>query len=107
VRPQAGVSPLHPILSLVAIATVAPSYLFIALRLVMPSPFPGMDPYLEQPMFWSEFHNRLIMAISDTLAPVLRPKYYIAVETRTYMDDEDEELLIGIPDALVLSATTR
>ena len=71
----------------------------------MPSPFPGMDPYLEQPVFWSEFHNRLIMAISDTLTPALRPKYYIAVETRTYVDDEDEELLIGIPDALVLSAT--
>ena len=22
----------------------------------MPSPFPGMDPYLENPAFWSDFH---------------------------------------------------
>ena len=34
----------------------------------MPSPFIGMDPYLEQPVFWSEFHSRLIVAIADTLA---------------------------------------
>ncbi|NJR51711.1 MAG: DUF4058 family protein [Leptolyngbyaceae cyanobacterium CSU_1_3] len=72
----------------------------------MPSPFPGMNPYLEQPVFWSEFHNRLIVAISDALTPQLRPKYYVAVETRTYTDDDtDEELLVGVPDALVLSAT--
>jgi hypothetical protein len=47
----------------------------------MASPFPGMDPYLEQPTFWSEFHNRLIVAIADTLIPNLLPNYYIGVET--------------------------
>jgi len=73
----------------------------------MPSPFPGMDPYLEQPIFWSEFHSRLIVAIADALAPSLLPKYYIGVETRTYMDTSEEDLLIGIPDAVVLSAIGR
>ena len=72
----------------------------------MPSPFPGMNPYLEQSVFWSEFRNRLIVAISDALTPTLRPKYYVAVETRTYLDEEgEEELLVGVPDALVLSST--
>ena len=33
----------------------------------MPSPFPGMDPYLENPDLWSEVHSRLIVAISDAL----------------------------------------
>lgn len=33
------------------------------------------------------------------------PRYYIEVETRTYTDDEDTELLIGISDAVVLSTT--
>lgn len=70
----------------------------------MPSPFPGMDPYLEQPTFWSEFHNRLIVEMSNALISSLRPKYYIAVETRTYTDDGEESLLVGIPDALVLSS---
>ncbi len=73
----------------------------------MPSPFPGMDPYLELPALWPEFHNRLIVAISDALTPHLQPKYYVAVETRVYLDDEAPELLVGIPDAMVLSTTTR
>jgi hypothetical protein len=71
----------------------------------MVSPFPGMDPYLEQATFWSEFHSRLIVAIADALAPSLLPNYYVAVETRTYLDNTSEELLIGIPDAVVLSAS--
>jgi hypothetical protein len=69
----------------------------------MASPFPGMDPYLEQAVFWPEFHSRLIVAIADALAPSLLPKYYVAVETRTYRDSADGELLVGIPDAVVLS----
>lgn len=70
----------------------------------MPSPFPGMDPYLEQPTFWSSFHSRLIVAIADTLAPQLRPNYFVEVETRTYTDTE---LLVGIPDAVVLAGVTQ
>lgn len=70
----------------------------------MPSPFPGMDPYLEQSAFWSSFHSRLIVALADTLAPQLRPNYYIEVETCTYTETPDGgELWIGIPDAVVLA----
>jgi hypothetical protein len=77
----------------------------------MPSLFPGMNPYLESPAVWSSFHTRLLVAIADTLAPVLRPNYYIEVETRTYKEPEEgeaeeDELLVGIPDAAVLSATS-
>ncbi|KAM3100074.1 DUF4058 family protein [Phormidesmis sp. 146-12] len=73
----------------------------------MPSPFPGMNPYLEHPMFWSEFHSRLIVEMSNALIPSLRPKYYIGVETRTYTDAGEEELLVGIPDALILPSAER
>lgn len=73
----------------------------------MPSPFPGMDPYLEQPVFWSSFHSRLIVAIADALAPQLRPHYYVEVETRTYTDFSDGELLVGIPDAVVLAGARQ
>ena len=71
----------------------------------MPSPFPGMNPYLELPSLWHEFHNRLIVAISDALTSHLQPKYYIAVETRTYLNDDNPELLVGIPDAIVLTTS--
>jgi len=74
----------------------------------MPSPFPGMDPYLEHPELWPEVHNRLIVAIADVLAPQLRPKYRIAIEKRVYQISGEESLLIGIPDVVVqrqISAT--
>ncbi len=71
----------------------------------MPSPFPGMDPYLEQSIFWSSFHFRLIGAIAAALEPQLSLQYYVEVETRTYQsDDDEEEILIGIPDAAVFSS---
>lgn len=68
----------------------------------MPSPFPGMDPYLEQPTFWSSFHQRFLVAIANSIGPKLRPSYYVEVETRTYLDEDDEDLLVGIPDTLVM-----
>lgn len=45
------------------------------------------------------------MAIADRLGPSLRPKYYIGVETRSYLDDANDELLVGIPDAALVSST--
>ncbi|KYC40504.1 hypothetical protein WA1_25615 [Scytonema hofmannii PCC 7110] len=58
----------------------------------MPSPFPGVDPYLENPELWSEVHSRLIMAIAIALAPSLRPKYHVAVEKRTYLSKKYLEI---------------
>lgn len=70
----------------------------------MPSPFPGMDPYLEYPAFWSSFHTRLMVAVAEAIELQLDPSYYVEVESRTYQSDEDDgELLIGIPDAIVFS----
>ena len=37
----------------------------------MPSPFPGMDPYLEAPWRWPDLHHRLITQISDVLTAQL------------------------------------
>lgn len=68
----------------------------------MPSPFPGMDPYLEHPELWPEVHNRLIVAIADALAPQLRPKYRVAIEKRVYQTSgEEDTLVVGIPDLTV------
>jgi hypothetical protein len=69
----------------------------------MPSPFPGIDPYVENPEFWSEVHNRLIVAIADSLATQLRPRYRVAIEKRTYLNDDTESLLVGIADVAILS----
>jgi Protein of unknown function (DUF4058) len=71
----------------------------------MPSPFPGMDPYLEDPFFWHQFHSRLIVALANDLGRRLRPKYYAAIETRTYLEDVLDTVFVGIPDAIVFSGT--
>jgi hypothetical protein len=68
----------------------------------MPSPFPGMDPYLESPERWSEVHNRLMVAIADDLSPKLRPRYRVAIEQRVYLS---AEALVGIPDVTVTART--
>ncbi len=31
----------------------------------MPSPFPGMDPFLESQGFWQDFHTRLLTYCSE------------------------------------------
>lgn len=42
----------------------------------MPSPFPGMDPYLEQSKLWVDFHNRLADEIGAQLNILIRPNYF-------------------------------
>lgn len=69
----------------------------------MSSPFPGMNPYLENPAFWSEVHNRLIVNLADSLALLIPPQYRVAIEQRTYLSDESDSVLVGIPDVAVFS----
>jgi len=42
-----------------------------------------MDPWLEHPDLWPDVHSRLVIAISDTLMPRIRPRYVARVEVRT------------------------
>ena len=48
----------------------------------MPSPFPGMDPYLESPDIWPDFHDRFAGEISSELNRVLPRPYYARLEMR-------------------------
>lgn len=50
----------------------------------MPSPFPGMDPYLESPARWTDVHQRLITYIADALQPQVRPDYHARMRERVY-----------------------
>ncbi|MBV7333204.1 DUF4058 family protein [Chloroflexi bacterium TSY] len=68
----------------------------------MPTPFPGMDPYLERPSIWKQVHTNLIVDIQRYLAPILRPKYRVAIEQRTYVSVVGGIELIGEPDVSVV-----
>jgi len=48
----------------------------------MPSTFPGIDPYLEDPDIWPDFHDRFASQISANLNSVLPPPYYARLEMR-------------------------
>ncbi|MFQ5615869.1 MAG: DUF4058 family protein [Anaerolineales bacterium] len=51
----------------------------------MPSPFPGMDPYLEKRALWPDLHQRLITYISEQLQLQIRPKYNARIEERIHL----------------------
>lgn len=57
----------------------------------MPSPFPGMDPYLEDPGLWPDVHHSLISEIRRVLAAQLRPKYLVRIEERAYITNEEDD----------------
>ena len=69
----------------------------------MKSPFPGMDPYLAQPEFWSAVHNRLIVAIADSLVDHLNQNYRVEIEKRTYFSWDNDSILVGIPDVAIVT----
>jgi len=64
----------------------------------MPTPFPGMDPYLEHPALWPDMHNRLIAALADAMTPLVAPRYYVGLERRAYLLKPDDLVLIGVLD---------
>jgi Protein of unknown function (DUF4058) len=45
----------------------------------MKSPFPGMDPYIEDRMIWTDFHNDLAGEFRATLNRTIRPNYFAAL----------------------------
>ncbi|HYN87950.1 MAG TPA: DUF4058 family protein [Ardenticatenaceae bacterium] len=70
----------------------------------MPSPFPGMDPYVEGHL-WPDVHQRLAAEIGRQLGPKLRPRYVARLAVSVFTDAEPEvEVGIMYPDVEVLKA---
>lgn len=68
----------------------------------MPSPFPGMDPFLEGHL-WPDLHHALASKIRQVLVPQLRPRYSVRIETYV-VEDSMPEAEIGImhPDVEIV-----
>lgn len=68
----------------------------------MPSPFPGMDPYLEHPHFYGDFHQGLSISLANLLGPLLRPKYVARLNPHEVLDyPDEEEVQVLFPDVRV------
>jgi hypothetical protein len=52
----------------------------------MPSPFPGMDPFLESPVWYGGFHNKLITHLEEALQPILPAPYYANSGERVWLE---------------------
>ena len=53
----------------------------------MPSPFPGMNPYLEHEDAWHNFHEQFPNAVVSTLVPMVRPKYFVKVDQQVFINE--------------------
>ena len=73
----------------------------------MPNPFPGMNPYLEQADYWSDFHNQLIAALARTLIPQLLPNYRVVTDKWVYKIAGKSAIAIGRPDRIVQQRRTQ
>lgn len=69
----------------------------------MPSPFPGMNPYLEHEDAWHNFHYLFPAAAMADLDRVLGPNYFVKADENIYVHELDGEngRLLGRPDVLV------
>lgn len=70
----------------------------------MPSPFPGMDPYLEQSRWFRGLHNKLITYIEETIQPLLPAPYFALTEELIWL--EASERFVE-PDVDVLRPSGR
>ena len=54
----------------------------------MPSPFPGMDPYLEEEKLWPVFHHQFVTCLYQILLPSLIDRYRARVAQRHYVTEQ-------------------
>lgn len=57
----------------------------------MPSPFPGMNPYLEQNDTWEDFHHDFITRTREILSEQVGPNYLVKIEVRLYLHELSAE----------------
>src|SRR2546421_1140229 len=58
----------------------------------MPSPFPGMDPFLETNPLFQELHTQMLAEMQALLQPQLRPKYVARLEHHLSEELDVDEL---------------
>ena len=65
----------------------------------MQSPFPGLDPYLQE--HWGDVHARLITYAADAIAEQLPDDLMARIEERVFVETEGERWRSIVPDVFV------
>ncbi len=69
----------------------------------MPSPFPGMNPYLEQEDVWQDFHQSFIPWAREALMQQVAPAYVVKVDEYLFIHElsAEQRLYAGRADVSV------
>ncbi|MGH7127080.1 MAG: DUF4058 family protein [Planctomycetaceae bacterium] len=73
----------------------------------MPSPFPGVDPFLESQGLWPDFHSEFVSSWRNALLDRLPPSYDARLDERVWLErigDDDEAADLVLPDVAVAAA---
>ncbi|OJW17076.1 MAG: hypothetical protein BGO49_07985 [Planctomycetales bacterium 71-10] len=57
----------------------------------MPSPFPGMNPWLERPDVWHDFHSAYLPLLRRQLVRQVSPRYAVKIDENVYIHEEGVE----------------
>jgi len=57
-----------------------------------------MDPYMEQPHLWPDFHDRLVTHLCEEIHAALPDRYYASVQDRIFLDEGSRWI---VPDVRV------
>lgn len=61
----------------------------------MPSPFPGMDPWLEHPTRFAGLHSQLVTYAVELLQPLLLSRgYFVAPNERVWVEESKRDILL-------------
>lgn len=74
----------------------------------MPSPFPGMDPYLEGSL-WPDVHASLLPKLRAAIVRLLPDCYSALIGQYVWLEgsDDDDRLALGVPDVFVSQSEQR
>ena len=70
----------------------------------MPSPFPGMDPYLERPRFFADFHDSMIVYMKAALQRGLPQNYFAQSNERIWVETSKRHV---VPDVSISKTVAR
>src|SRR5438552_1187201 len=75
----------------------------------MPSPFPGMNPYIERAAVWRDFHGNFLPRVQEILTAQVVPRYIVRIDEHMYIHalPSDERQFIGRGDIVVPALPER
>lgn len=75
----------------------------------MPSPFPGMNPYLEQDDAWHDFHESFMPHVRDLISAQVDPRYIVKIDEHIFIHEfsAEQRRFLGRADISVGQSMSR